>query len=40
MGPQHGLFGHTQDNMIEWEGELDPDGTGHSLYGEHREPTA
>lgn len=20
FGPQHGLFGHTQDNMIEWEG--------------------
>lgn len=41
MGPQHGLFGHTQDNMIEWEGKLDP-RTGlavHSLYGEHREPT-
>ncbi len=41
MGPQHGLFGHTQDNMIEWEGKLDP-RTGlaiHSLYGENREPT-
>jgi uncharacterized protein YbbC (DUF1343 family) len=41
MGPQHGLFGHTQDNMIEWEGRLDP-RTGlavHSLYGENREPT-
>jgi uncharacterized protein YbbC (DUF1343 family) len=41
MGPQHGLFGHTQDNMIEWEGRLDS-RTGlaiHSLYGEHREPT-
>ena len=21
FGPQHGLFGQTQDNMIEWEGE-------------------
>jgi uncharacterized protein YbbC (DUF1343 family) len=41
FGPQHGLFGQTQDNMIEW--------TGHthqvfkipvfSLYGEHRKPT-
>ena len=41
FGPQHGLFGHTQDNMIEWEGTTDP-RTGlivHSLYGEHREPT-
>lgn len=40
FGPQHGLFGHTQDNMIEWEA-----GTSrtrwrvHSLYGEHRAPT-
>lgn len=41
FGPQHGIWGHTQDNMIEWEGYLDP-RTGipfHSLYGEHREPT-
>ena len=41
FGPQHGLFGHTQDNMIEWEGGNDG-RTGvavHSLYGEHREPT-
>lgn len=40
-GPQHGLFGHTQDNMIEWEGTLDP-RTGlrvYSLYGENRQPT-
>lgn len=41
FGPQHGLFGTTQDNMIEWEGE----GAQtvrfpvYSLYGEHREPT-
>lgn len=41
FGPQHGLFGTTQDNMIEWEGE----GAEklrfpvYSLYGEHREPT-
>ncbi|MDR2579131.1 MAG: DUF1343 domain-containing protein [Chitinispirillales bacterium] len=42
FGPQHGLFGQTQDNMIEWEG-----GEPHpvynipvySLYGEHRKPT-
>ncbi len=41
FGPQHGIWGHTQDNMIEWEGYTDP-LTGlkfHSLYGEHREPT-
>lgn len=41
FGPEHGLFGHTQDNMIEWEGVLDP-RTGytiHSLYGQHRSPT-
>lgn len=41
FGPQHGLSGHTQDNMIEWEGET---GSGeaipiHSLYGQVREPT-
>jgi uncharacterized protein YbbC (DUF1343 family) len=42
FGPQHGLFGQTQDNMIEWEG-----GQVHpiyqipifSLYGETRKPT-
>lgn len=41
FGPQHGLFGHTQDNMVEWEGSVDP-RTGwriFSLYGEHRKPT-
>lgn len=41
FGPQHGIWGHTQDNMIEWEGYLDP-RTGirfHSLYGQHRQPT-
>jgi uncharacterized protein YbbC (DUF1343 family) len=41
FGPQHGLSGTTQDNMIEWNGE----GADtyrypvYSLYGEHREPT-
>lgn len=35
FGPQHGLWGHTQDNMIEWEGS----GRTYSLYGAHREPT-
>ncbi len=41
FGPEHGLFGHTQDNMIEWEGEPDPrlGAVVHSLYGQHREPT-
>lgn len=42
FGPQHGIWGHTQDNMIEWEGYTDP-RTGlpfYSLYGEHRKPTA
>lgn len=41
FGPEHGLWGHTQDNMIEWEGLPDP-RTGlviHSLYGKHRQPT-
>ncbi len=41
FGPQHGLHGHTQDNMIEWEGSADA-RTGipiYSLYGEVREPT-
>ena len=42
FGPQHGILGQTQDNMIEWEGFTDG-ATGvpvHSLYGEHRKPTA
>jgi len=41
FGPQHGILGQTQDNMIEWEGFTAP-RTGlavHSLYGEHRKPT-
>lgn len=40
FGPQHGIFGQTQDNMIEWEGFKDGK-TGlpiHSLYGETRKP--
>lgn len=41
FGPQHGLFGHTQDNMIEWEGGQKLNGIPvYSLYGEHREPTS
>jgi len=41
FGPQHGIRGETQDNMIEWEGFHDP-RTGvmaYSLYGEFRRPT-
>ncbi len=40
FGPQHGIWGHTQDNMIEWEGYLDPrtEIPFFSLYGQHREP--
>lgn len=40
FGPQHGIRGETQDNMIEWEGFSDP-RTGlpvYSLYGETRIP--
>jgi uncharacterized protein YbbC (DUF1343 family) len=42
FGPQHGILGQTQDNMIEWEGTRDP-ATGlpvHSLYGRTRKPQA
>jgi len=41
FGPQHGIRGETQDNMIEWEGFRDQ-RTGvmaWSLYGESRQPT-
>jgi len=41
FGPQHGILGQTQDNMVEWEGFTDP-ATGvpvHSLYGANRKPT-
>ncbi len=41
FGPQHGILGQTQDNMIEWQGFADP-ATGvpvYSLYGEHRKPS-
>lgn len=40
FGPQHGIRGETQDNMVEWEGFRDPE-TGvmvYSLYGETRAP--
>jgi uncharacterized protein YbbC (DUF1343 family) len=41
FGPQHGLWGHTQDNMIEWEGKF-KNRFGIpicSLYGKYRKPT-
>jgi len=40
FGPQHGLFGQTQDNMIEWTGHTHPvfKIPVFSLYGEHRKP--
>jgi len=40
FGPQHGILGQTQDNMVEWEGFRDP-ATGlpvFSLYGKARKP--
>ncbi len=40
FGPQHGVYGDTQANMIEWEGFTDP-ASGipvHSLYGARRSP--
>ena len=40
FGPQHGLFGQTQDNMIEWEGTVHPQLNipVYSLYGAKRKP--
>lgn len=40
FGPQHGIWGQTQDNMIEWEGFRDDRLRipVFSLYGEHRKP--
>ena len=41
FGPQHGIKGETQDNMIEWRGFRDR-GSGlpvYSLYGKTRKPT-
>jgi len=42
FGPQHGVHGETQDNMIEWEGKFDQrlKVPVYSLYGTHRKPTA
>jgi len=40
FGPQHGIYGQTQDNMVEWEGFRDA-ATGlpvYSLYGATRKP--
>ncbi|MBD3370070.1 DUF1343 domain-containing protein [Candidatus Fermentibacteria bacterium] len=40
FGPQHGYWGETQDNMVEWEGYVHPayDVPVHSLYGRNRAP--
>lgn len=40
FGPQHGLWGHTQDNMVEWEGDKSLSIPTYSLYGANREPTS
>ena len=42
FGPQHGLFGQTQDNMITWESSRHPvfNVPLYSLYGEYRKPTS
>lgn len=41
FGPQHGLNGQTQDNMIEWQSQRHPSFSipVYSLYGEVRKPT-
>ena len=41
FGPQHGIHGQTQDNMIEWQSQRHPifDIPLYSLYGQHRKPT-
>ncbi len=41
FGPQHGVSGQTQDNMIEWQSFRHPiyQVPVYSLYGEHRKPT-
>jgi uncharacterized protein YbbC (DUF1343 family) len=40
FGPQHGIFGQTQDNMVEWEGYSHPTLKipVYSLYGKNRKP--
>jgi uncharacterized protein YbbC (DUF1343 family) len=42
FGPQHGIHGETQDNMIEWQSEMHPiyNIPLFSLYGKHRKPTS
>ena len=42
FGPQHGIHGQTQDNMIEWQSARHPvyGIPLFSLYGEHRKPTS
>ena len=42
FGPQHGMYGQTQDNMIEWQTQKHPvfNIPVYSLYGEHRKPTS
>jgi uncharacterized protein YbbC (DUF1343 family) len=41
FGPQHGIHGQTQDNMIEWQSVRHPvfDIPLYSLYGKYRKPT-
>jgi len=41
FGPQHGIYGETQDNMVEWEGSRDRKKglPVFSLYGRERKPT-
>ena len=41
FGPQHGIHGQTQDNMIEWLSQKHPvyNIPLYSLYGEHRKPS-
>lgn len=39
FGPQHGIYGETQDNMIEWQDHRDEEARPiYSLYGERRIP--
>jgi len=42
FGPQHGIHGQTQDNMIEWQSQMHPlfNIPLYSLYGENRKPTS
>jgi uncharacterized protein YbbC (DUF1343 family) len=41
FGPQHGIYGQTQDNMIEWEGNMHSEYNVplFSLYGKSRKPS-